>query len=309
VSQGSGNDRVSTGPPRGEPALSPPPPPEAPVPSLEDPVAYHAFVRSLFARIEPRLAAELDTDLQVEIAQLSRLLNAMPRRVVDDHRQLFELAFGLIAAERPNLVLLRSLVGDLFTIYQRSVGGVARLFLLVSGRTPINAVLSGLLTIIAMSFGLMLLMGGSLEILHGTGAVIGVETGSSAVLRGAAFGQLLLMMHAAFLGSFVSLVVRMSSYLTASALTPLLIYLSVVTRPLASVLFAVLVFSTLKSRLVAIYGLDLDGPNGAYLAWALGFLCGFSERLAQDFALGASRTLGEPAGSAARPGHPGSVAG
>jgi hypothetical protein len=46
---------------------------------------------------------------------------------------------------------------------------------------------------------------------------------------------------------------------------------------------AMLVFSALKSGLISVYGLNLDGPHGSYVAWAVGFLCGFSERLAQDF--------------------------
>jgi hypothetical protein len=44
---------------------------------------------------------------------------------------------------------------------------------------------------------------------------------------------------------------------------------------------------------VSFLGVDLGGPQGPYLAWAPGFLSGFSERFAQDFVIGASANLGE----------------
>src|SRR5205823_1794869 len=78
-------------------------------------------------------------------------------------------------------------------------------------------------------------------------------------------------------------------------------YVSLVTRPVVSVLFAVLVFSAVKAGLIAIHGLDLDGRHGLYVAWAIGFLCGFSEPLAQDVAVGASHLLDHSAPAAARP--------
>lgn len=260
-----------------------------------DPSAHHDFVQSLFARIDSRLRSPLDVDVQIEIARLTRLLTAMPREAVADNRELFEVAYDLVAADKPNLVLVRSLIGDLIAIYERSAGGFARLILPIAGRTPLNAVLSALLTIIAMSFAVVLVMEAGPRYLD-----VAADTGFFSLVPASAYRQLLLMMHAAFLGSFVSIVVRLHEYVRASTLTPLMIYVAVVTRPVVAVLFSVLVFSTLKSGLVSVYGIDLGGPNAGYLAWAIGFLCGFSERLARNAVVGASRTLGDPGPAGAR---------
>ena len=43
--------------------------------------------------------------------------------------------------------------------------------------------------------------------------------------------------------------------------------------------------------MISFQGIDLAGPSAPYLAWAVGFLCGFSERFAQDFVVSASGRL------------------
>lgn len=57
-------------------------------------------------------------------------------------------------------------------------------------------------------------------------------------------------------------------------------------------MFAILAFVMMKSGVISFLGIDLNAANGPYLAWGLGFLCGFSERLAQDFVDRAGGTLG-----------------
>jgi hypothetical protein len=274
-----------------------------PAGSREDPAAFDTFAQSLLARMQARLASPLDLEVQVEFARLTRLLNNMPREAVLDHRRMFEVAYAMLGADRPNLFLVRSLIRDLIIVQERSVGGLARLLLPICGRSALNAVLTALLTLVAMSFAIVLVLGSGLRLVHFADG-ISEDDPLLSLLQGVAFIQVTLMMHAAFLGSVVSIVARMNYYLMASTMTPLMIYLSIITRPLIAGLFSVLVFSTLKSGLVSIYGLDLDRPNGVYVAWAIGFLCGFSERLASDFAIGASHTLGDPARAATfgRPG-------
>ena len=56
----------------------------------------------------------------------------------------------------------------------------------------------------------------------------------------------------------------------------------------------VLVFSVLRGGLISFQGVDLTGPTAPYLAWAVGFLCGFSERFTSDFVVRAESKLGEP---------------
>jgi hypothetical protein len=288
-------------PPAGETLLQPPRRETAPAGSLDDPAAYRSFVQSLFGPIEKKLTAELSIPLQVEIARLTGLLSAMPRKTVEANRELFELAYGLAAADRPNLVLLQSLVSDLFAIHMREAGGLSRLIFRVCGTTVLNALLSALLTIVVMSFAVALIMAGSAELLRHLTRGAPEGTGLFSIVHGAAFTQLLLMTHAAFYGSLVSIALRINAFLAEATMTPFMIYVAVAARPLVSVLIAMLVFAVLKSGLISFQALDVDGPNGLYLAWAIGFLCGFSERLGQHFIVDASAALGDSPAALARP--------
>jgi hypothetical protein len=83
-----------------------------------------------------------------------------------------------------------------------------------------------------------------------------------------------------------------------------LLYISVLTKPFVAVAFAILAYSVFKAGLVSFPGVDLEGPQAPYLAWALGFLCGFSERFGQDFVISASTVLGEPGSADKRPSAP-----
>jgi hypothetical protein len=80
----------------------------------------------------------------------------------------------------------------------------------------------------------------------------------------------------------------MQDFLIDPTQTPLLIYIAIIRKPFLAVTFVVLVFSILSSGLISFHGVDLAGAAGPYLAWVVGFLCGFSERFAQDFVVSAS---------------------
>src|SRR5688572_6423135 len=64
--------------------------------SLEDPNTYRAFVRSLLSRIEGKMAAKLDDDVQTEIAKMMQLLASMDPKVVAANRVYFELVFDIL---------------------------------------------------------------------------------------------------------------------------------------------------------------------------------------------------------------------
>ncbi len=267
--------------------------PQGATESFDDPAVYQAFVNSLFSNIKPKLAHSIQPEIAAEIAGLTRLLSIMPRKVVQQNRVFFELAYNLLQAAEPNMLLLRSIRRDLAAVNDRYVGGLSRILLFVSGKTLLNAVLSALATIFLMSFFFVLLMSGGVKLMFRAAGTLAADVHLSDMAKGAAFNQLLLTQHGAFLGSIVSIMVRIKSFLSDTALTPLMAYVSVVTRPLVSVLVAVLAFCTIQAGIVSFHGLDIVGPNGYYVAWALGFLCGFSERLAQNFVLGASSALPE----------------
>ena len=259
--------------------------------SFDNPLIYQAFVRSLCDSIGPRLATDVDGDVAIEIAGLTRLLNVMPPNAVDQNRVFFELAYRLLQAHQPNLELIRSLRRDLAAVNDKYVGGLSRLLLFLCGKTLLNAILSALLTIFVMSFAFMLVMSGGVKLIFLATSAGNPDIRLLQVLKGPSFNELLLTAHAAFLGSVVSIMARIRSFLSDPTLTPLMMYVSLVTRPIISVLVAVLAFCTIKSGMVSFHSIDLDGQNGYYIAWAIGFLCGFSERLAQNFVVGAAGSL------------------
>ena len=120
--------------------------------SLQDPRSYRAFVESLIGRIESRLTAKLDDNVQAEIANLMRLLATMPRTTVAASRVYFELAFDILAAEQPNLLLARSIRMELAAINDRTSHGITRYISYICGNTSLNAALSGFISALSWHF-------------------------------------------------------------------------------------------------------------------------------------------------------------
>ena len=258
--------------------------------SLQDPEAYRAFVKALFAKLEPRLAKELDVDTQTELAELAHLLMTMSLKAIDKHRAAFEAAFILLATGSPNILVIRSLRVNLAMAEQKDASVFARLLYHVCGKTPLTAVLAALASALVLSFLVVIAMHQAhrwLSSMYDLGAL--------------PIPQIMLLVHAAFLGSIVSVIVRVRDFLHPAQSTPLLLYVSVLTKPFVAVTFALLAYSVLKAGLVSSLGVNLGGPQAPFLAWALGFLSGFSERFAQDFVIGASATFRESHPPAAGP--------
>ena len=269
--------------------------------SLEDPKTYRAFVRSLIGRIEPKLATKLDDDVQAEIAVLTRLLASMPPKAVAANRVYFELAFDLLAAEQTNLLLTRSIRWELAAINDRASYGITRFIGYICGSTALNAVLSALISTSVLAFLLLWLM------MSGHRALVQNISGTYdlfAAIDEHSVALLIIAIHAAFIGGIISILTRFQDFLSDPTLSPLLVYISVIRKPFLAATFVVLVFSVLRAGMISFQGVDLAGPSAPYLAWAVGFLCGFSERFAQDFVVSASGRLGEPGAPALKPSQP-----
>jgi hypothetical protein len=266
--------------------------------SLEDPKTYRAFVRSLMGRIQARLAAKLDDDVQAELASLTRLLASMPPKAVAANRVYFELAFDLLAAEQPNLLLARSIRWQLAAINDRASYGITRFIAYICGSTAINAVLSALISAAVLAFLLLWLM------MSGHRALVQNISGTYdlfAAIDEHSVSLLVIAIHAAFIGGIISILARVQDFLSDPTISPLLVYISVIRKPFLAATLVVLVFSVLRAGLISFNGVDLAGPAAPYLAWAVGFLCGFSERFAQDFVVSASGRFGEPGPPALKP--------
>lgn len=261
--------------------------------ALADPDAYQDFVDSLFAKIKPRLQGKLDDETQIEIAALARLLSTLPRSAVAENRAYFETAFDLLAAEDPNLLIVRSLRFNLGTIEDNSAGGLAKIILKICGNTPLTSVIAALCTIFVLSFVVVIALSAGHSLINTHSANLKAEFPLFFAIKDVPIGDYLLAIHAAFLGSIVSIIVRVRTFLNTTAFNPLLIYFSVLTKPVIAVTVAILAFSVMKAGLVSFLGVDLSGPSTPYVAWAVGFLCGFSERVAQDFLTRTGGALGE----------------
>ena len=105
---------------------------------------------------------------------------------------------------------------------------------------------------------------------------------------------LIIAIHAAFIGGIVSILARIQDFLSNPSLSPLIIFISIIRKPFLAATLVVLVFSILRAGLISFHGVDLAGSSAPYLAWVVGFLCGFSERFAQDFVVSAGNRLSEP---------------
>jgi|GEM_PF-5485507 len=265
--------------------------------SLDDPETYALFVRGLYKKIENKLTRPLDEEIQIEIAGLMRLLSTMRRSVVSDQRVSFELAFDLLAADEPNLVLIRSIRYDLLTVEDRYAGGLVWLIVKMSGNTPLSTVISALATVFLLSFILLYLMG------HVHLAVVNSsfmdQFPSFSSFKNVPIGEYLVAVHAAFLGSIVSIIIRVKKFVNTPTFSAVLIYFCVLTKPFIAAMFAILAYTVMKAGLVSFLGVDVHSTTTPYVAWTVGFLSGFSERLAQDFVVRAGGTLGEspPTGS------------
>ncbi len=261
--------------------------------SQDDPEAHQAFVRFLNAKIEHKLSSPIDDEVQVEIANLMRLLAVMRWKVVASHRAQFELAFDQLAADQPNLIIVRSLRFGLAEIKDRSAGGISRILSYLSGDAPLHAVLSGLIVVLVLALVISLVIAEGHRFASIAAKEMEYELPLFEAIRNMPIAQLMLLMHAAFIGSVVSILARLRDFLSIAAFSSLLIFVSVVTRPFVSVMLAILVFVMMKAGVISFLGIDLDSPEGPYLAWGVGFLCGFSERLAQDFVVRAGGAFGE----------------
>ena len=273
---------------------------------FEDQDAFDAFVGSLRARIQPRLEHGLDDRVQAEIADLVRLLGNMPRAVVYRNRVFFEMAFDLLAAERPNLVLVAQLRQALFVAMDQSTG-LGRFIATVFGRTPIQTVVCGIFSTFLLVFVAILLLDRTHAMLLSLGSPLQQAHPLADLMQRMPLAQIIVLVIAAFTGSIVSVLARFRYFLDAARTAPLLVYVTVATKPFVSIAFASFIYAIVACGLVTLPGVDLTAPGGEYIIWVIGFLSGFSERFVQDFVAQADRIAGAgtvAANSAAAPKDP-----
>jgi hypothetical protein len=258
---------------------------------LEDQDAFDAFVRSLWTKLEHQLDRGLDEQVQLEMAHLTRLLGIMPRASIYNNRVFFEMAFDMLAAEQPNVVLVAQLRHALSAAMERSAG-VGKFIATWFSKTPIQAVLCGISSTFLLILVVILLLSETHAMLQTLDESLERVRPIAQLIQSMPIAQIIVLVIAAFTGAVVSVCARFSYFRELAYTAPLSVYLTVAAKPFVSIAFASFVYAIVACGLVTLPGVDLAGPGGNAILWVLGFLSGFSERFVQDFVAAADRISG-----------------
>ncbi len=243
---------------------------------------YEDFVKRLLKKTARLQQRDLSPDLQLELALLIDLLSRNRRGFVYTHKVYFEAAFELLAAEKPNLVLLQRLLSNLQVAEERVEGGLTGLIIKFCGPRPATAMIAGLVSIFIVLCLMLLLLFVGHTVLSRLEQVIDSIHPMVALLDKLPMDHIIILVFSSFLGSVVSVVTRIGN-LDQSSYRPLSVYISVLSRPLISLAFALFIYAILQTGLVSFLGLSLVGAKGVATLWAVGFLAGYSERFSRDF--------------------------
>ncbi len=257
------------------------------------------ILRSLYSRIEVKVRGNKEAEVQRQAAEFIRLISILPLDVLEYRRGELELACDLIDVPHLKAPILQTLHATVVYSVERR-GWLSGLIVRFAGTTPMQAVVSGLLlvlvfSILTITFSIFLHMAAS----GATVAGVRLTNNGDAINYLGIFIQNNLWMHeffiavhASMIGSIVSITVRINDFLNKPYFSVVRIFISIVLRPFIASAFTVFVIAAMQSGLLSFAGLSLDGDRGPFLAWVIGFLCGFSERLAEDFASKASSSIG-----------------
>lgn len=249
----------------------------------DKPETFHDFLQPLLDQARARLDAGVDPEVGKEFAHLTVLLVFFSDVEMEEEKVFFDTAFEILCSESPNLQVAKDIRQELTISLTRKRGGFAARVIRFCGPTPTTAILSSLFSIFlllvfvllffALGYPHLVELEASIPELH---LLIGI-------IDSLPKGDIAMLVTSAFLGSIVSIVTRMDSLTTSDVYQPAVLYLTTLARPFVAMAFALFIYAALKSGLVSFFGVDLDGQQGAYLLWVIGFLSGFSERFALGF--------------------------
>lgn len=233
---------------------------------------------ALSKMVRQRLTGVVDERIQALLAEV--LVARQDLQLVPEARiqlDLAELVLDELLSEAPRIILVERLMVDL----RRQVGGRARRLLrkALVRTQPQVAVVIGLL--------------GSLMIFGPSGYLLSVMANrmlaGSGLISTSILTEIIWVGLVGAHGSALSIVVRLPDF--GRRQPPMMAFFTGLFKPFIGMSFAQLSYALLKSGL-----LPLSAPGGTWLFVAIGFLAGFSERLAKDLV-----SIGEQAGLGARP--------
>ncbi len=231
--------------------------PNAPAATVEERTRTSVVEARLLAMLREAASRTLDEPVQEELAKLIRVWNDITKLDRAELLPALDVATTALLGNPPNLCAAQRIREDL----SRRVGGFAPL----RQNSPAANVVLGLIMLLNVSILVLWLLAPRIT--------------PGATLAGMDLEMLLLVAAAGALGSIVSVMRRIRDFKGSGGGSPLVLYLTGAFKPIIGVSFALFVFAVFNSKLIA-----FSPPPGGepYLFAAIGFLAGFSEKLAPD---------------------------
>lgn len=222
---------------------------------------------SLDALLRQRLVSPLPEELQKELALLTDLRDQAASLLGPKAGQQVELALYALLGEKPNLPFAVAVRKSITTRLQDRTHPMQLSALLRTDSPPLQVVLG---------LGLMLLC---------TALVGGLAQWKLMHVEWTVFQLppplLILTALGGVVGSVASILVRIRDFDEAHDATPATLVLLGFSKPVVGACFALFVLAVLKAQLLPIQ-VPAAGATESYFFLALSFVCGFSERFAQD---------------------------
>ena len=241
--------------------------PTLPAPAPQAATGSLPLDASVDTRVRQRLASPMPEALQQELAQLLSLREEAANLLGPSAAEQVELGIVALLGETPNLPFAQAI--------HKSVSSR-----LADRTRPLK--LSALLRTDSPSLQVMLGLGAQLLCASVLGGLAHWKLMSvDWTLFQLPPTLLLLTVLGGMVGSVASILVRIRDFDSVQGATPASLVLLGFSKPVVGACFALFVLSVLKAQLLPIQ-VPAPGPMASYFFLALSFVCGFSERLAQD---------------------------
>ena len=263
-------------------------------------------VTQLINIVEQKITSEgVDDQVQIEIATILNLLAKLEQeKSISSNKRNLKLALKSLASNQPNLSFVRGLRSELEWNTKAYSQGLPKLLRRIAGPTPISAMIAGVLVSLVF-FPLLYVI-----------LVTQFETGLSKHFN---MPTLNILVGGAFVGGIVSILSRLDKFGTLRLYNPNLVFLTAFWKPMIGVALSMFTYSIFASEFIQISGFEFDttppieastsastsGTDGLsnnhpeqskhhkhyLIVWALGFLCGFSERFTRDLVRGVENKI------------------
>ncbi len=241
---------------------------------------------------------EVDDAVQIELAIVLNLLAKMEQgKTVSRNKRNLTLALKTLGSDQPNLSFVRGLRKQLEWDSIAYSKGLPRILRRIAGPTPISAMVSGVLATI---------------IIFPISYIILVTQNEIVLQKHFDMSTVNILVGGAFVGGVVSILSRLEQFGTLQLYNPNLVFLTAFWKPLLGVMLSLFAYCIFASDFIQISGFDFLAPTAEnavdeqaillahqkhyLIIWALGFICGFSERFTRDLVRGVENKLTSSSG-------------